>query len=373
MRPARADLARVKPVLRWYRSLGIRPVLQIGPECRRPVDRKLYERAGAIIAEECKGLVAAYGNHGVEQANSASPFRGGGKDRFTDEDYDTIMAGIYDGIKSVDKDTPVLIGNIATDWEGKTVRRLYGKPGEGKFDGAILNAYMGILMTAQNTLREFDAHGDTWKTIWQEETAEQRSPPAGELRRDGEADGPRNMVRVWLSMAGRLGPRLKSITQWGFVTSGAGDSDGGDIFMLTASLQPRPHFVAHAVMADGLADATIAGNRSTDDVSIFEWTRSDGSLITVWANAGQRSVTFTAPVGRLTVMDLMGNRTVLPAVNGTVSLRSRLRQSMSSGKASGYEIRRSDRRVDIDQSLGRTCHFVAGRKRFGSCSRDSRL
>ena len=172
----RQDLARIKPVLVWYRSLGIRPVLQLMIEWRRPVERRLFEQAGAIIATECQGLVAAYGNHGIEQVNSESPFRGGGKDRLTDDEFDTMLAGIYDGIKSVDKETPVLIGNIATDWECKTVRRLYGKPGEGKFDGAILNAYLGILMTAQNTLKEFDAHGDTAKTVWQEETAEHARP-----------------------------------------------------------------------------------------------------------------------------------------------------------------------------------------------------
>ena len=319
--PLRAELAKVKSVLIWYRSLGIRPVLQMGVEWRRPVDRKLYEQAGKIIAEECNGLVAAYGNHGIEQANSASPYRGGGKTRLTDDDYDTIMAGVYDGIRSVDKETPVLIGNIATDWEGKTIRRLYGKTGGGKFDGAVLNAYMGILMTAQNSLKEFDAHGDKAKTVWQEETAEQRSPAGGESRRYGEADGPKNMVRTWLSMAGNLGPRLKAMTQWGFATSGQGDSDGGDIFMLTATLQPRPHFVAHAVMSDALADATLVGNRSIGDVSIFEWARSDGPIFAVWANAGERAVTFEVPAGKFTVMDLMGNRTEVQAEKGIATLK----------------------------------------------------
>jgi hypothetical protein len=316
----RADIAKIKPVLLWYRSLGIRPVLQLSSEWPRPIDRKRFEQAGAIIAAECKGLVAAYGNHGVEQANSISPYRGGGKERLTDNEYDTIMAAIYDGIKSVDKTTPVLIGNIATDWEAKTVRRLYGPIGGGKFDGAIMNAYMGLVMTAQNNAKEFDAHGDAAKTIWQEETAEQRSPPAGDARRFGEADGPRNMVRMWLSTVGALGPRLKSMTQWGFVTSGAGDSEGGDIFMLTASLQPRPQFVAHAIMADALADAILTGDRSRDQATILEWKRTDGPLFTLWANSGRRSLEFDAPGGRLTVMDLMGNRTELPAVGGTVSL-----------------------------------------------------
>ena len=231
------------------------------------------------------------------------------------------MAGVYDGIRSVDKETPVLIGNIATDWEGKTIRRLYGSPGSGKFDGAVLNAYLGILKTAQNNLKEFDAHGDQSKAVWLEETAEQRSPAGGESRRYGEADGPKNMVRTWLSMAGNLGPRLKAMTQWGFVTSGAGDSDGGDIFMLTATLQPRPQFVAHAVMSDSLADATLVGNRSIGDVSIFEWTRSDGPFFAIWANAGERSVIFEVPAGKFTVMDLMGNRAEIKAEKGISTLK----------------------------------------------------
>lgn len=58
---------------------------------------------------------------------------------------------------------------------GGTVRRLYGKPAEGPFDGAILNAYMGILRAIQANLAEFGRHGDTKKTVWQEECADQRA------------------------------------------------------------------------------------------------------------------------------------------------------------------------------------------------------
>jgi len=263
---------------------------------------------------EFRPLAAAYGNHGVEQANSASPFRGGAQGRLSDEEYDTILAGLHDGIKAVDRVAPVLVGNIATDWEAKTVRRLYEKPAEGRFDGAILNAYLGILMTCRNNLKEFDAHGDRQKTVWQEETAEQRSPDVGEARRCGEGDGAKNMVRVWLSCVAGCGGRMKSFTQWGFAGS-------GDIFMVTENLQPRPQFVAHAVMADALADARFAGDRSQEGVSIFQWRRGDGPLLVAWANAGERNVTLQVAPGDVMVMDLMGNRAAMKSNDGRVSLK----------------------------------------------------
>ena len=310
------SIAETKRVVEWYHALGLRTVLQLMPRWQRPIDRAAYEAAGKVIGSEFKGRVAAIGNWAIETANSASPFRGGGKDRLTDDEYDTILAGLYEGLKSADPSQTVLIGNIATDWEAKTVRRLYGKPAEGRFDGAILNAYMGLVMTAQNNLKEFDAHGDTQKTIWQEENADQRSPFTGDTRRYGEAEGAKNLVRSWLSLYGKVHPRVKAITMWGFVCPSE-----QDIMMVTPNLQPRPQFVAHAVMADALADATFVGDRSVGDVSLFEWNRGDGPILALWANAGERDLTLEVPAGKLTTMDLMGNRQSLAGRKGLLTLK----------------------------------------------------
>lgn len=305
----------------WWRSLGIRPVLRINnPEIRRPIDSAHFHALGRRIATAFRGTLAAYGNWGVEQADPRTPtspvYRPilDGK-MLTDEEYDTILAALYEGLKSVDPQTPVLIGNIA----GSTlaIPRLYGKPAEGRFDGAILNGYMGVLAYAQTSLRQFDERGDTHKTVWKEEDAEQRSPSVGTARRYGEAEGPRNMVRVWLSMKALCGPRLKAKTYWGFVAN----SVSSDIPMVNEALQPRPQFVAHAVMADALADAAYVADRSQGGVTMYEWRRGDGPLWTLWANSGEQSVTFDAPLGRLTVMDLMGNRTEVPATDGIVSIK----------------------------------------------------
>ena len=311
----REVMAHSKRIMSWYRALGLRSVLQLMPEFRRPVDRAAYVATGKIIGEECKGYAAAYGNFAIETANSASPFRGGGAARMTDDEYDTILAGLYDGIKAADPAATVLIGNIATDWEGKTVRRLYGKPAEGRFDGAILNAYMGLTMTVLNNLKEFDAHGDKQKTIWQEENADQRSPINGDARRYGEGEGAKNMVRSWLAVAAKANPRIKALTMWGFVTTSE-----QDINMVNPNLQPRPQYVAMAVMTDALADAAYSADRSTGNLSWFEWQRGGGPLAVLWANAGELNVTLEAPAGKLTVMDLMGNRAVLEAKQGLIPL-----------------------------------------------------
>ncbi len=305
----------------WFQSLGIRSILRINNlKISRPIDQTHFQALGRRIAAAFKGKVAAYGNWGVEQSNHRTPdqpvFRPiiDGK-MLTDEEYDIIMGALYDGIKSEDKKTPVLIGNIAGDWEGDTVRRLYGKPVAGRFDGAIVNAYLGLVKTAQADIKEFDAHGDTWKTLWQEETAYQRSPIAGSARRYGEAEGPKNMVRSWITMKAVCGSRLKAMTTWGF----AQDSE---ITMVTPSLQPRPQFVAHAVMADALADASFMANHSENNLTLFEWQRSDGPMFTVWTAAGQRNVKLAAPAGRVTVMDVMGNRHEIVAADGVVAVRA---------------------------------------------------
>lgn len=308
------ETAKLRPLMKWYLSLGIHPVLQLHFPARfRPVLRDEYVAAGRAIAKNSADLVIAYGNHGIEQANSTSPFRGGGAARMTDDEYDTILSGYYEGLKAEAPQIPVLVGNIATDWEGKTLNRLYGPPGKGAFDGAILNAYLGVTMTILNNIKVFDAHGDKTKTIWQEETASQRSPITGDARRYGEGDGAANLVRAWLEPAIKAGDRLKAFTMWGFRARGSSNED--DIAMVNADLQPRPQFVAHAVMADTLADATLVADRSVGALTCGEWKRGDGTLLVMWSNGGAQGVALEAPKGSLTVMDLMGNRRTIKATD----------------------------------------------------------
>jgi hypothetical protein len=306
-----------KKIIAYYRSLGFRVVLNLMPNMTRPISVQAFENAGRIIGRELGGSVAAFGNHGIEQANSKSPYRGSGTLRTTDDEFDTIMAAQYVGLKASAPDTLVLTGNIATDLQADTLKRLYGPPVNGRFDGAILNAYLGLGTVVQNALAEFDAHGDTQKNVWIEENSDQRSPFDGGSRRFGEADGPKNMVRSWLGLMGKNPKRVKALTMWGFV-----NNIEEDINMVTPRLQPRPQYVAFSVMTDALADATRRADRSNPGSTIFEWKRSRDTLFTLWANAGEQSMTFQAPLGQITVMDLMGNRSIKKAVQGKVTLKA---------------------------------------------------
>lgn len=312
----RRKLASLEREIAFYHDIGLRTVVQLMPGVTKPVKPEVYTALGRMIGSELRGRAVAIGNWGIEQANSASPFRGGGKDHLTDDDYDTVLAAQYDGIKSVAPDLPVLVGNIATDLEGITIRRLYGPRAGGKFDGSIMNAYLGPLTVARKTFAEYDAHGDTGKTIWAEEQAEPQSPFEGEARRYGEIEGAIQMVRSWLTMFGTLAPRLESMTVWGFLNHAE-----DELMMVTPSLQPRPHFVAHAVMADALKGAGLAEDLSRPGVSLFRWSRADGEILVAWADAGERDIVLSVPSGRLTVTDIMGNRHVQEAADGALTLK----------------------------------------------------
>lgn len=318
--PTEADvLAQLEPVkkeLEWYQSLGLRTIVQLGPKVVRPVTFDEYEKIGRLIARELKGKTNAIGNWGVEQANSKSPYRGGGKDRFTDEEYDTIVAAQYAGIKAEAPEMTVLTGNIATDFEADTIKRLYKEPAKGAFDGFVMNAYMGALGVASNGLKAMDAQGDTAKTVWWEEQANQRSPYEGDGRRYGEIDGAREMVRTWLTLIGKLGTRLQAVTMWGFVLRSE-----ADIMMVTPNLQPRPQYAAHTVMAAAVKGLDSAKDHSANDMTIFEWQRPDGPLFVAWANAGERDLTLEVPSGKLIVTDIFGNQREEKAVDGVVTLR----------------------------------------------------
>lgn len=296
-------------IIDWYRYHGMRVILQLFPEVKEPINGSEYESAGRAIGGTFLNKVAAIGNYGIEMVNSNSPFRGYG-----DQVFDTVMAALYDGIKDTAREIPVLVGNIATDLEAKTLHRLYEKTVSGRFDGAILNPYLGLMITPINSLREMDVHGDQNKSVWIEESSAFRAPFEHEQRRYGEADGTRNMARTFISWL-RFRPRIKAVTSWSFVSG----KDEVYNFVNTV-LQPRPQFVAHAVMANALADAEFVADLSSSEVTLFKWRRRNGSLFTLWANAGEKHIALNPTSDPIQVMDLMGNRETIDQNAGKIDL-----------------------------------------------------
>lgn len=296
----------------WYKKFGMQAIVRLGPQGKSPIDPKAYQAAGRLIGKALGKEVVAFGNWGVEQVNTNAYYR---KD-LTDLEFDTILAAQYDGIKHEAPNANVIVGNISTDPDAATLRRLYQAPASGKFDGSAINAYLAPLTIAENSLKEFDAHGDTKKTLWYEEWANQRSPFEGEARRTGEIVGAAEMVRSWVSMIGKVGDRLKSVTMWGFVAP-----TDADIMMVTSTLQPRPQFVAHSVLASFLHGATMAGDRSSGDFYIVEWSRPEGTLLIAWSNAGEKEIALNSPVGQVIVTDILGNSHVESSRAGSIKLK----------------------------------------------------
>jgi len=324
--------AAARRELKFYRALGMQVVLQLEPpfdnwtpSTDATFDPKPYYEYGQGIAREYKGQAVAYGDWGVEQSNNRTaaqpvyrPIKNG---KFlSNREYDLIYQAIHDGIRSVDKETPILIGNTATDRKNQAISRMYEKPVSGRFDGIILNAYFAGLEIAQNALAMFDKHGDTTKTIWQEENSDQRSPNVAPGRRYGEWEGASNLVRSWVGLSCKAYPRIKAITQWGFSPRNR-ISWVSERSMMDIRMQPRPQFVAHAVMADALADAKYQRELSAPGTTLFEYKRSDGPLFVAWSNAGQSEIKLKTSESGLTVMDIMGNKRLEKAAGGVVTLR----------------------------------------------------
>jgi len=280
----------------------------------RTVDYSAARTLGAFLGRKYGDKVAAFANWGVEQANSKSGYRGGEGFRVTDDEYDTLMASFYDGIKTTAPKVPVVIGNIATDFDASTVKRMYKGPGKGKFDGAAFNAYMGFGMCVANMLKVFDAHGDTAFELWSEEQCAQRSPIDGPERRYGELAGAENMVRHWVESLANSRNRLRTITIWGFERS---DATAKDVFMLDRFCQPRPHFIAHAQMADFLADVRFSADRGNGRIDCHEGVRTDGTTVAVvWSTAEGATVSYRA--AKAVVRDIMGRERELAAKDGVV-------------------------------------------------------
>jgi hypothetical protein len=163
-------------------------------------------------------------------------------------------------------------------------------------------------------LAEFDKHGDRRKDVWLEENNHPRSPKSGVKRRYEEGKGASNMVRWRIALAAKYGDRVQAVTMWGFLLA-------GDWGMLTPDLQPRPQFVAQAVMADALADAVLKTDHSTEAINLFEYKRSDGPLFAAWTNSGEQDVVFETKGQDLTVMDIMGNRRTVQGKNKLATVR----------------------------------------------------
>jgi hypothetical protein len=324
----RTKVASAQNEIAWFRNLGLRTILQYIPEFQtfRPIDLTGYQAAGQILGLAFKDGVEAIGNWGIEQSNHRTqqnpgyrPFQDG--QAMTDLEYDNIASAIYNGIKATAPILPVLIGNLATElpdvrpdqYPGSTITRMYGLPVNGKFDGVILNTYWGEIEMMQNSLSIFDTHKETQKDIWQEENMEQISPSKGPNRRYQEWTGASNLVRSRITMASQFSGHVGAITMWDLV----GDNDWN---MVNSAYQPRPQFVAQAVMADSLANAVYVENKSTDKVSVYKWERGDGPIWIAWANSDTQSLDLQVPPGNLVQMDLMGNRAVLPFVGDHVKI-----------------------------------------------------
>ncbi len=325
------EIERLKKVCHWYRTLGIEPVTILIPQVQSSPDYAAVRQAGERIASQLKGESTVFGNWGIELSNEPSYYRGG----MVVTAYDSVAAALYEGLKAGNPDCNVLIGNIAADAYATTIRRMYGPPVNGRFDGAIVNMYPvdfvvndlpragfsdeTFLNTADlligNDIAEFDRHGDTGNLVWHEEHAIQASPSEGPSRRFLEVEGAIQGVRYWLTLVSRLQPRLKVASMWGFV-----GFNEGDLVMVTPSLQPRPHFVAHAVMSHTLDGAEYSADRSFADLVTFEYRRGNETILPCWTVSKPRTVTFRSDARSVTVTDLMGNERTVPVVDGRVTL-----------------------------------------------------
>lgn len=284
----------------------------------RTIDYAAAKRLGSFLGRKYADKVRVFVNWGVEQSNSKSGYRGGIGARVTDEEYDTLMASFYDGIKSAAPQAKVVIGNIATDFNADTVRRMYEGPGKGKFDGAAFNAYMGFGTCMSSMLKVFDAHGDTAFELWSEEQCAQRSPIEGSARRYGELEGAENLVRTWIENLALSCGRLKAITQWGFLRTGA---TAPDVYMMDRFCQPRPQFVAHAVMSDFLADVVFTADRGRGRTVAYEGSRTGGAtVVAAWTVSGETVLRYRS-ARAVRVTDAMGRvREIAPGADGTVAI-----------------------------------------------------
>jgi hypothetical protein len=314
----KASIPQIKQQINWYRKIGLRVVLQLEPQHTTPIQD--FEKQGEIVGKAFKGLVIAIGNFGVEEANTHSPWRRQGNTFVpTDKQYDTEMAAQYDGIKKVSPKMLVLIGNIATDYYANTIKRLYKKPGDGKFNGAILNAYSSEIMVAKNALAEFDKHGNKNYTVWMEEDESGwgEAPNKGPARASAEFTSANDVVKTALGLYSACYPRIKAITAWAFVNLTPMDYD-----MITPepALQPRPQFISWSVMTNTLADATFVGKKEVNGVTIIKLRKGNGTLWVVWSNIGTNALTLAVSSPYITTMDIMGNRKREKVSDGLINL-----------------------------------------------------
>ncbi|MEI8196736.1 MAG: hypothetical protein WCI73_12630, partial [Phycisphaerae bacterium] len=318
------DLAAARSQIEWYRNLGLRCVLQVmgGSGYTTPVNYSTFYTAGQTIATQFKDIVAAIGDWAIELSQHCSqsnpdfrPVDQNGQ-VMSDATYDNIMVNIYNGVKSISPSLPVLIGNIATDPTAGTISRMYNSPVNGSFDGAIVNNYYSQTQTLTNDLALFDAHGDTTKKVWLEENAEQSSPSSGPTRATGEGVGASNLVLWRMTEASLFYGRIGSVTTWSF------SAPGSDWALVNAALQPRPQYVAQAVMDDAFADATFVADSTVGAVNAFEWSRGDGPIMMLCANswAGTQSFTLNVANGSYISMDVLGNRTTVSVVGHSLTI-----------------------------------------------------
>lgn len=299
-----AQYDKAKPRLDYWHNLGIEICGCIGFPGRE---------AGANLARIFGQDFAAWSVGGVELANHGSPFRATGG--MSDEEYDRLVADTVDGIRSVLPEAKIMSGAIATDMEAATLKRWYEGGVGQKFDGFIFNTYMGANLVVQNNLAMMDSYGDTHKTAWIEEIPAHNAPPSGPARRYTEKDAAANMVRTYVSLLSKFGPRFERITAWAFV-----QKTDTDYSVITSDLSPRPQYQAMVVLSDKFGQADFDADLSSDRLTIYRWRHGLRTLGILWATVGEQSVTLEVPTDSVIVTDLMGNAEEHPVENGLLTV-----------------------------------------------------
>ena len=296
----------------WHKATGMEFIGMIKES--KTKDIIAYKAAVRNLAMEFKDVIHVWMCLGVEAANAGSYFR---KNNPTDDVYDLQVKAAYEAIKEVDPSAIIFTGAIATDYEAKTLQRLYEGPAEGSFDGVTINMYSSYMKVCSNNLSMMDLHGDKNKPIQIFEIAEHIAPLDGPQRSGGERQGAAGLVRASVKLLSEYSPRLQRIAWFQLFHS---DISLSEYAIITSNLQPRSQYVAYVVMADKLGYGRFVKKIENRSAVCYLWKDGNRKVAVAWSGSRRGGMTFNTDAKEVSVTDIMGNTLIMETNNGLLTL-----------------------------------------------------
>lgn len=330
-----AKLAAGRKVIAAWKKYGVTPMAAI-----QPTDL-LKEEQYPLLAEIVTEFVSGFKDDGIKLwRHGTESMHGGVKelDRATVEEGTVNGQGgrsylywgregtvrqywaeyfvVFKAAKKADPDC--IVGpQVASDIAGNVLRLFFQLGTASDFDIFGMNTYISAFSIWPANVRQLQEHDAAKKPLFASEfSAGCAASPVAEDHLALEKAASQRMVAYWTTVLSSF-PTIFHLEQWGMRL---GDDDAS----LTYRGEIRPQYLAYATMTNMLGSGTFTEHYDLPAANLYvrERTSQGGSVGVLWSKDKPIPVDIQVDAKEAIVVDLWGNRQVIPAKDGVVTIEA---------------------------------------------------